>query len=928
MQRKRGVKGIFFVIPFLMGLFVSFNSSSSVLAASLTLTTSGVQSIDVSSNGTGTSIDSDNIHITTDCRYGYIFALSTTVSDNNLYLNGDTTNNQTGTFFTPSDGITDLATADNTWGYYLPTNGGSLPTSTSVFNPVPIFGNPVTLKSSSQSASTTDISDDFSVYYGVSVSKNIASGTYKMMKDNNSVDGSLVYYALTAPQCSSYSISYNGNNADVGTSMSIKHNGVELGDQVNLYASNYKKTGYGFAGWSTEKLDPDSSTFDTDFSAAISNGLVFGPNETISFDSNLAGNKTDYNYNLTLYAVWVKSTGNLQGWNRCSKLSEGKVIALTDTRDNQAYAVAKLADGNCWMMENLRLGNTNSDNSSKARFFGGVFSGLANSETANFIITSTTANSLYSTDGTTAYTIDGDNPGNRFPRYNGDNTASTTPDMTAGDQNIYSYGNYYTFSAANATTKANEGNENTSLCPKGWMLPTGGQTTETYSWGALSAALGGPSDGSAVASTTAAEELSASFRSFPNNFIYSGRFADSSVGSKTTLGAYWSRTGTNTSGYYFYLADSDVRPATTGVNRGRGNVMRCIKTPEYYVHYDKNASDAVGAGSDGTTFYYLSSFDYDAEATSNHLTPANFKRDGYGFAGWSTEADVATHINETSHAYIYGQSEILFVSDHDAVSHADENYDINLYAVWIPSAGNMQNWNGCSNLSIGGITALTDTRDNETYAIAKLADGRCWMIENSRLNPSTANISSSNTNNPTTTFISEVAGTTSLTPSSWCNEYTVNCYNKISFNTDSITALTTHAEWETARYGNGVYYNWYTATAGNGTLSSGATSSTAQAAGDLCPKGWHIPTSGTGGELLTLINNLDRDYRNFPVALARSGIITDRIAYGSAAVFLTSSTAISSVVTYSLLNDSPMNDVYKSRGLPFRCINGATPSNN
>lgn len=38
---------------------------------------------------------------------------------------------------------------------------------------------------------------------------------------------------------------------------------------------------------------------------------------------------------------------------------------------------------------------------------------------------------------------------------------------------------------------------------------------------------------------------------------------------------------------------------------------------------------------------------------------------------------------------------------------------------------------GTANLS--SVSALTDQRDDQTYAIAKLADGNCWMIENLRL---------------------------------------------------------------------------------------------------------------------------------------------------------------------------------------------------
>ena len=79
---------------------------------------------------------------------------------------------------------------------------------------------------------------------------------------------------------------------------------------------------------------------------------------------------------ITFYAVWVpaKKDGSnnpvyLQDFTTsdCNTLTKanfnsstgviipGSVIALTDKRDNQVYTIAKLADNNCWMTENLRL---------------------------------------------------------------------------------------------------------------------------------------------------------------------------------------------------------------------------------------------------------------------------------------------------------------------------------------------------------------------------------------------------------------------------------------------------------------------------------------------------------------------------------------------------------------------------------------------
>ena len=50
-----------------------------------------------------------------------------------------------------------------------------------------------------------------------------------------------------------------------------------------------------------------------------------------------------------------------------------------------------------------------------------------------------------------------------------------------------------------------------------------------------------------------------------------------------------------------------------------------------------------------------------------------------------------------------------------------------------------------------------------------------------------------------------------------------------------------------------VYYNWYTATAGNGTISTEANTNVT---GDICPAGWRLPTGGTGGEYANLVNSV------------------------------------------------------------------------
>ncbi|MBQ3353379.1 InlB B-repeat-containing protein, partial [Candidatus Saccharibacteria bacterium] len=90
--------------------------------------------------------------------------------------------------------------------------------------------------------------------------------------------------------CANNKICYNANtNIKEGT-MGQQSGSANAG--VVLMASNFSRDGYGFAGWNTK---PDYS------------GTFYGPNETITTPADMSAG-------LPLYAVWVASSGSLQGW--------------------------------------------------------------------------------------------------------------------------------------------------------------------------------------------------------------------------------------------------------------------------------------------------------------------------------------------------------------------------------------------------------------------------------------------------------------------------------------------------------------------------------------------------------------------------------------------------------------------------------------
>lgn len=241
---------------------------------------------------------------------------------------------------------------------------------------------------------------------------------------------------------------------------------------------------------------------------------------------------------------------------------------------------------------------------------------------------------------------------------------------------------------------------------------------------------------------------------------------------------------------------------------------------------------------------------------SLQLVASNYSRNGYGFAGWSLDPDAATKLIAGQTVSIYGPNETITVNNAFLQNVDSTGYRINLYAVWLPedTTHTMQSFTAteCSNLQVGETLALTDIRDSNTYAIAKLADNHCWMIENLRLDLNNRILSNTDTNLPTASFVANSPSTS--TTNTMCNTDDSNCIDNIYFNTNNINRSLAPAHntnsVNNSWYSYGVMYNWYTASAGNGDYAL----ATGNVAGDLCPAGWRLPTGGNSGEFVALNN--------------------------------------------------------------------------
>ena len=816
---------------------------------------------------------------------------------------------------------------------------------------------------------------------------------------------SITLYAKWGPK---YTIVYNGNNATSGSMISdgteLKHTNINEGANINLYAPNYYKTNHGFVGWSPS---PTATVGGTD--------PIYGPNESISApDYALYGQEISGTKTITLYAIWTEadSTKTMQTFtlSDCQNMAQatynsttskitaptGSVIALKDQRDGNVYTVARLADGNCWMTENLRLeaantvGNNQYDstvtNESLAQGYGGVFIGLDSTENSNFTdTTNATPNNMYNSTN-----VNGNySPGYRFPRYNNNNTnTNLTASYNGTGSNTYyswySYGNYYIWAAAMANTASFSSSTgvsaseyaNTSLCPTNCTMPTSGSTSKDFS--TLTQHYDGTFNNQS-GSSKSGDTMSNRFRSFPNNFLYSGYFSVSSASDRGSRGYYVSRSAdSNNYSFYLYLYSTYLGPS---YDNGKyvGSSVRCLIDNTYTIQY--NGNNATG----GNMINNINELKHSGLIGGETITlyPSNYYRTGYGFAGWSTDPDAWTHFTDndnTNDPVIYGPMETI-------TAPARTVQTITLYAVWVPAEkdGNnnpvyLQDFDStsCSSLTSttydsttgvitvnkNSIVALTDKRDGNVYTVARLADGNCWMTENLRLEAANTVGNNQYDSSVTNESLSQGYGgvftgldsaensnfsnTTNATPNNLYSSTNITgSYTGYRFprynNNNTNISLTARYDGNSigniyySWYSYGNYYTWAAAMANTTHYSSHSGTNGSNTAGtSICPTNWVLPVGSeqnTSGSFHYLNQEMGKDdmtqgsreWRSFPNNFLLSGTFSSTSSNnrGSHSHYWSRS-AYSDTQSYELEMDAhnldPSNFSVKYVGYNIRCL--------
>lgn len=227
-------------------------------------------------------------------------------------------------------------------------------------------------------------------------------------------------------------------------------------------------------------------------------------------------------------------------------MSTGDTAVVQDLRDGQMYTVAKLADGNVWMMTNLNLGDIDNYPLQVANL---------DSSNTNIVtpVAAATFNSWKKSSGTATYTA-----AELIP-VSGTDATSQTP-----------YGTLYNYCAASGgdsracvSDMSSQLSPSYDICPKGWRLPTGGSSGEFQTLYSNSAY-----------NTNA--KMRAPYTSGGAAFALAGYFRNSTPTDQGSYGGYWSSTRrSSTDMYRLYLSTSDVDPAN---NSGRydGRSIRCV----------------------------------------------------------------------------------------------------------------------------------------------------------------------------------------------------------------------------------------------------------------------------------------------------------------------------------------------------------------
>ena len=422
-------------------------NAKGVSAASLTLeipTTPLTLDISPSENGTFSKSSPATIKVSTNALAGYSLSIkakndsdliNTSTNDKIVSITGDVAEN----IFNTS------ANYNNKYGFTF-GKSGTLNTANSTFHS---GVNTVIATTDGPNAEN----NAYDIVLGARVSNTIAAVQY-----------SNTFVVMTSANPVPYNITYNANTEDKVDGMP-KSGSEDAGVEgiFTIPTNEPQRDGYKFIGWCDGEETKEETGVDI-----CSNGKSYQPEDKYTLSTT--------NQSIVLLAMWAKNSQIMQNWVGCEIADKNEQITLVDVRDNRPYYVAKLADGNCWMTENLDLFidknrvYTPEDTDVKKEWSPSESTHNANDYEWNvdYAIGSKGLTQPQSYD-----------PGNKCWKgldSSGSSFSSEIVDCTQHDSSHYHLGNYYNYSAGVAQNDTgdldqDEESYDTSICPAGWKLP-------------------------------------------------------------------------------------------------------------------------------------------------------------------------------------------------------------------------------------------------------------------------------------------------------------------------------------------------------------------------------------------------------------------------------------------------------------------------
>ena len=278
----------------------------------------------------------------------------------------------------------------------------------------------------------------------------------------------------------------------------------------------------------------------------------------------------------------------------CANSIENETKRLIDKKDNKKYWVAKLADGNCWMTQNLALDLSTTvaltsadsdvasnwtpqvstgDNEATVTEWGYDWSSQKSYNPGEYVYTTPTTPNNCSGTITSLFQCKEKGWNNVMGwQASDDSTFAIVVDVINHTYNAhYLAGNYYTYAAATAgTAPGGSGTASSSICPKGWQLPSSNSTTVNKSFGYLLTQY-------KVQNNVIGSMSEYDVRTIPLYLLYGGVIISNGVLSSVGDGSrYWSSTSDgNSKAYFLYLASTTVNPSIS-YDRYVGSSVRCV----------------------------------------------------------------------------------------------------------------------------------------------------------------------------------------------------------------------------------------------------------------------------------------------------------------------------------------------------------------